>query len=102
MYVSIRKYKTDASGLIIPIVKNEFLSIIKNVPGFINYYLISSESDSGDLTTVSIFESKEGALASDKLAAEYAKESDLVKHLFAAPEIVAGEVKVTSEVPVHH
>ena len=43
MYASIRKYKTDAPGLVIPFVRNEFLPLIKTIPGFVCYYLISSD-----------------------------------------------------------
>ena len=102
MYASIRMYKTDAPGLIIPIVRRDFLPIIKNVPGFINYYLIASDRDGNEITTVSIFESKESALASDKLAADWIKKNDMLKHLIMAPEISSGIVSVSSEVNVPH
>lgn len=96
MYASIRKYKTDAPGLIIPLVRNEFLKTIKKLPGFVNYYVISSERDSNEIVTVSIFEDKEGAMASNKLAAEWIKKRDMEKHFIVIPEITSGEVNVTS------
>ena len=102
MYASIRKYKTDAPGLVIPLIRNEFLPLIKALPGFVNYFLIESEADSSDMTTVSIFESKEGAIASSKLAAEWIQNKDFVKHLMFAPEITSGEVKATSMTVVPH
>ncbi len=102
MYASIRTYKTDAPGLIIPVVRKEFLSIIKQVPGFVSYYLIASDRDGNEITTVSIFESKESAFASNKLAAEWIKTNDMLKHLIMAPEITSGLVSVSSEMSVPH
>ena len=102
MYASIRKYKTDAPGIIIPLIRNEFLPIIKSIPGFVSYYLISSETDSNDMTTVSIFDSKDGAVASSKLAAEWIKNSDFMKYLLIAPEITAGEVNASVIAEIQH
>ena len=102
MYASIRKYKTDAPGIIIPIIRNEFLPMIKSIPGFISYYLISSETDSNDMTTVSIFETKDGALASGRMASDWVKNSDLLKFLIAVPEFTAGEVNASILAEVHH
>ena len=62
-----------------------------------NYYLIQADRDSNEITTVSIFDTKEHALASDKVAAEWIIKNDLSKYLVTVPEITSGEVKVTSE-----
>src|SRR6187549_2105749 len=100
MFASIRKYSTDAPGLIIPRVRNEFLPIIQQVPGFIGYYLITSERDSNEVTSISIFDSKESAVASNKLAMDWIKSTDISKHFLSRPEITAGDVNVSAEVNV--
>ena len=97
MFASIRMYRTDKPGLVLPLVKREWLSVIKNVPGFINYYLIQADRDSNEITTVSIFDTKEHALDSDKVAAEWLRNNDMIKYMVTVPEITSGEVKVTSE-----
>jgi hypothetical protein len=102
MFASIRKYKTDKPGLIIPQVRKEFLPLLQQVPGFISYYLISSEQDSNEVISVSIFENKESAEVSNTMALEWIQRNDIAMHLLNRVEVLSGQVSIAAEVGIAH
>jgi len=72
-------------------VNASFINVVRKVPGFISY--IAIDEGDGWWASVSLFESKEGIIQSDKVAADWVKQnaSDLVS---GSPEITAGIVVV--------
>jgi hypothetical protein len=72
-------------------VKDEFVPIVQEVPGFVAYYVI--DGGDGTASSVTICESKEAVDASTARAADWVRErlSELIE---SGPEIVAGEVTV--------
>ena len=91
MYASIRRGKGNPGAVpkIAEQVKNGFVPIVSQVPGFVAYYVI----DLGDdvLATVSVFQDKAGAEESGRRAAEWVKQN--IAPLMAGPlEIMVGEV----------
>ena len=91
MHFSIRHYELNVEKLdneLIARIKNEFVPILKEIPGFHAYRII----DSGDheIATMTAFETKEGAVASVEKAREWvdANFSDLVKERISA---ISGE-----------
>jgi hypothetical protein len=91
MHVSIRKYKTDSAPAVTRLVNEEFVALIDKIPGFLAYYLVDTAE--GVLASVSIFETKEGAEESNRVAAGWVKEGLSV--LLGRAEITAGEVVVS-------
>ena len=87
MYTSIRKYKTDSEAEVARLVNEEFVPRIKNLPGFLAYYLVGTGE--GFMASVSVFETKDGAEESNKMAASWVKES--LSGLLGPVEITAGE-----------
>jgi hypothetical protein len=87
MYASIRKYKTDSAAEVTRLVNEEFIPRIKNLPGFLAYYLVGTGE--GFMASVSVFETKDGAEESNKMAASWVKES--LSGLMGPVEITAGE-----------
>lgn len=91
MYGTIRRYKVTKPKEFNERVNGSFINVIRKVPGFISYVAI----DEGDgwWASVSLFESKEGIIQSDKVAADWVKQnaSDLTS---GSPEITAGIVVV--------
>ncbi len=93
MFVSLRRYSlaegelNDLAGHVTDI----FVPILGQAPGFKAYYVI----DAGErvVATLSVFEGREGAEESNRLAAEYVREhvSSLV---LGPPEITQGDVVV--------
>jgi hypothetical protein len=88
MYTSIRKYKTDSEAEVARLVNEEFVPRIKNLSGFLAYYLVGTGE--GIMTSVSVFETESGAEESNRLAASWVKES-LSGLLGPVEEITAGE-----------
>jgi hypothetical protein len=88
MYATIRRYRVIPGqlGAFNQKVNEGFLPIISASPGFVSYQGI--DAGDGDWASVSIFETKEGALASNQAAAAFVAE-----HL--APLIV-GKVETLS------
>jgi hypothetical protein len=92
MYVAIRRYQMAESGSadeVLQRVREGFIPIIKEGPGFLAYYVL--DSGGGTVTSISVFEDREGAEASISGAADWVREN--VASMFPnPPEIIAGEV----------
>ncbi|HET9393490.1 MAG TPA: hypothetical protein VFO29_08260 [Candidatus Rubrimentiphilum sp.] len=71
MFLAIRRYNTSDvnSDELKTSLDRNFLPKVSEVPGFCGYYAI--DAGSNQLTTVSIFETREGEQASTKIAAEF-------------------------------
>lgn len=71
MFIAIRRYTTTGvtSDELKSSLERDFLPKVAEVPGFSAYYAI--DSGSNQISTVSIFETREGEQASVKIAAEY-------------------------------
>lgn len=91
MYASVRRYKTEAATEITRRVNTEFVPIISKTPGFVAYYGI--DSGDGTWTSVSIFETQEGAEESNQMAADWADEN-IAPLISDGPDITAGELVI--------
>lgn len=89
MFVSIRKYKTDAPDEVTKLVKEGFMPVISRAPGFMAYYGL--KGDGGVWTSISVFETREGAEESNRMAADWIKKNAAEMNL-PKPEIISGEV----------
>jgi len=92
MYVSIRRYgllTREPVKEVLQGVKEGFLPIIRDQPGFLAYY--SLDSGGGTLTSISIFEHRAGAERSNRIAENWIGKN-LTNTLPTSPEIIAGEV----------
>jgi hypothetical protein len=102
MYAAIRRYEIpdpDAVEELTQRLKEGFLPIISEVPGFVAYYAVYEGEFSGlyegdtVLTTVSIFEDLADAQRSTDVAADYVKQN-LASLLPQAPTATVGDVVV--------
>jgi len=89
MFASIRHYQTTAAIDISRKVNEGFVPLISKIPGFVSYYGVDSED--GQWTSISIFETKAEADASNELAASWAREH-VAPLLSGKPEITEGRV----------
>ena len=99
MFASIRKYRNVVSvDEVKRRVSEEFVPKLKQNPGFCGYYLIDCNSpDSGNIvTSVSIFDSWEAALASNDAAKHFVRDR-LADMLPEPAEAVGGEVVFRAE-----
>jgi hypothetical protein len=94
MHSAVRTYRVTDADTIVTKAEDEFVSRVKEIDGFVGYYLI----DGGDGTVVSVTvgETAEAVEASTQAAGEWVRQSiaDLIE---GPPQIVAGEVRVSVE-----
>lgn len=89
MFASIRHYKSNSAIDVSRKVNEEFVPLISKIPGFISYYGVDSED--GNWTSISIFETKAEADESNALAAAWAKDH-VAAFMVGKPEIIEGRV----------
>jgi hypothetical protein len=92
MYVAIRQYglvTNEPLENVMRGIREGFIPIIKNAPGFLAYYAL--DSGGGTLTSISIFEHRAGAERSNKLAEDWVGRT-LSSALPTSPQIIVGEV----------
>jgi quinol monooxygenase YgiN len=94
MYASIRRYNTGSVTEATRNARKHFAHAIRQAPGLVAYYIV--ESAAGEWTTVSIFENRQAAERSDRLAADYIFREG-VGELMGEPQVTGGEV--TFQVP---
>jgi len=94
MFATIRRYKgfpQDKMDEMVKRVTDGFVPIISASEGFINFRFI--DSGGGIVTTVSVFETMEASVASNKTAAEWVREN-LAEYNPSPPQITTGEVRI--------
>jgi hypothetical protein len=93
MYASIRRYKikTGEKEKLNRLVNDDFVPLIRKLPGFIDYYGIDAGADYW--ASVSVFSTRAGAEESNKIAADWVKKN-VAAFLIGPVEITAGDVVV--------
>jgi heme-degrading monooxygenase HmoA len=94
MFASIRKYhlKPGANKELNKAVNESLLPAISSAPGFIAYHGVDSGAD--EWVSVTIFESREAAEASNLRAADFLHNS-VSRLVVSGPEIVVGDVAIS-------
>ena len=93
MHATIRRYEgIDQSRTeeLLTNVGENLLPRLSKLPGFSSYYLV--EAGPGVMTSISLFDSKEHADESTRVAATWIKDEQLEGALPNAPKITFGEV----------
>jgi hypothetical protein len=92
MYAVIRQYQFDpsASEELDRKIRETLVPLLKDAPGFVTYYRLNSGAGFG--ASLSVFESREGAEASVRTAANFVQQ-ELSGITISKPEILAGEVQ---------
>jgi hypothetical protein len=85
MYGTIRRYKLSKPKEFNDKVNASFINVIRKVPGFISY--IAIDEGDGWWASLSLFETREGIVQSDRVAAEWVKTT--------APGCVSGSPEIT-------
>jgi hypothetical protein len=91
MYASIRIYKADSIEDVARMVNEDFLPVLERMPGFLSYYCVAA--DNGTWATVSIFDTDPQTEESNRLAAEFVQNSEMIS-LVRRVELITGEVVV--------
>jgi len=92
MYATVRNY-AGSEGLVDELMsrEGEVKDIIKGIGGFQAYYLI--RTDKGDAVSVSVYDNRSAAEASNQAAAEWIR-GNLANLSISAPQVSAGEVVI--------
>jgi hypothetical protein len=94
MHASVRRYRVRDIDALVEKVEGEFVEQVKDIDGFVGYYVI----DGGDGTAVSVTvgETADAVAESTRRAGAWVSESaaDLVD---GQPEVTVGEVRVSAE-----
>ncbi len=93
MFAVIRRYNTqdNSAQKIEHRVREGFVPIISKLPGFVSYDVVRSTD--GTLLSVSVFESRQAAEDSSRLASDWVHEN-LASLIRTAPVILSGDVIV--------
>jgi hypothetical protein len=91
MHVVVRKY-ANAAALADAMTQRqqEVRDLISAVPGFVAYYAVR---DGATVTTVSVYQTREGTQESTRRAGEWVKQN-LVGAAIGAPEVTEGEAYI--------
>jgi hypothetical protein len=90
MYATVRRYEgvsnpTEAAQR----VKEGFVPLISQIPGFVAYYWV--DAGSGVMISTSVFQDQASAEESNRRAADYVRQN-LVSVLPNPPQVTAGEI----------
>jgi hypothetical protein len=94
MHAAIRRYRVTDVDALVQKVEDEFVEQIKQIDGFVGYYVV----DGGDGTAVSITvgETEQAVEDSTARAAEWVRAS-AAELIDGSPEVTAGAVRVRAE-----
>ncbi len=92
MFAAIRYYRTDPDSTesVVRRVKEGFVPFIRETPGFVSYFVLTPRQ--GEIVSVSVFESPEGAQESNEKAEQWVRQN--LSELLPSPEFADGEVVV--------
>jgi len=91
-YLTVRRYDSVSdSKEAARRIQEEFIPLVRKIPGFISYYWVD-EGD-GVMVSVSVYATREAEEESNRAAADYVKQHQQVARLLPKPpQITAGEV----------
>ena len=94
MFVAIRYYQTDPDSTdeVVQRVKEGFVPLVRDMRGFVSYFVLAPSDREDELVSVSVFESREGAQESNERAEDWVNQN--LSELLPLPEFAAGEVVV--------
>jgi heme-degrading monooxygenase HmoA len=93
VFTTIRKYKVRKGAVeqLARRVREGFVPLVRQMPGFQSYYLIDGGRD--ELTTISMFETADAALASNEKAADWVR-NNVLESTRGMPEVIVGTVLI--------
>ena len=93
MFTIVRKFRLTrgSAGEVTRRVRESFVPLLRDLPGFREYYLLEGGPDV--LISIRVFESADEALASNETAASWIREN-VLEFVKGMPEVMAGNVLV--------
>src|ERR1051326_7312167 len=95
MHATIRRYEgvdTTRTNEVTSKVKETLVPQLRNLPGFVGYYLIEAD---GVLSSLGLFETADQAGESTKVVSKWISDENLNTAIPNAPKITSGKVETT-------
>jgi hypothetical protein len=92
MYTAIRTYTTSDPREVRRLVQQEFVPIVKDLPGFIGYYLV--DAGDGKIASITVCDEREDVEESTKRAADWVRDR-LSSLITSGPEVMIGDTVVS-------
>jgi hypothetical protein len=94
MHASVRRYRVRDMDAIVSKVESDFVEQVKQVEGFVGYYVI--DGGDGTAASVTVAENADSVAEATRLSGNWVRENiaDLVA---GDPEVTVGEVRVRAE-----
>jgi hypothetical protein len=94
MHASVRRYRVRDIDALVTKVEEEFVDQIKEIDGFVGYYVI--DGGDGTAASVTVGEDANAVAESVRLAGNWVRESAM-ELVDGEPEVTLGEVRVRAE-----
>jgi hypothetical protein len=91
VYGAIRTYRVTDAEEISRRVRDEFVPMVRDVPGFVAYYVV--DAGGGTISSITICEDRGGVEESTARAADWVSER-IASLIESGPEIMTGEILV--------
>ena len=95
MFAAIRYYQADPPSIdeVVRRVQEDFVPLIRDMRGFVSYFILVPSEREEDIVSVSVFEDQQSAEESNRKAAEWVVQN-LSELLLPTPEFASGQVVV--------
>ena len=95
MFAAIRYYQADPPSIdeVVRRVQEDFVPLIRDMRGFVSYFILVPSEREEDIVSVSVFEDQQSAEESNRMALEWVVQN-LSELLRPAPEFAGGQVVV--------
>jgi quinol monooxygenase YgiN len=95
MFAAIRYYQADPPSIdeVVRRVQEDFVPLIRDMQGFVSYFILVPSEREEDIVSVSVFEDQQSAEESNSKAAEWVAQN-LGELLRPSPEFASGQVVV--------
>ena len=95
MFAAIRYYQADPPSIdeVVRRVQEDFVPLIRDMQGFVSYFILVPSEREEDIVSVSVFEDQQSAEESNRKAAEWVVQN-LGELLRPSPEFASGQVVV--------
>jgi hypothetical protein len=89
MYGAIRTYRVTDVAELTTRVRDEFIPLVRDIPGFVGYYVL--DSGGGTVSSITICEDEAGVEASTARSKDWVQER-VTSLIESGPEIMTGEI----------
>lgn len=95
MFAAIRYYQANPPSIdeVVRRVQEDFVPLIRDMQGFVSYFILVPSEREEDIVSVSVFEDQQSAEESNSKAAEWVVQN-LGELLRPSPEFASGQVVV--------